>query len=377
MWTKERMPTVSNIEIEGRHDQADGFLLQGCMQPTFASVLLRRLHNGIRLKGRNRNVMINGCHLYHLTGVGIFLQETNLHQAIIADSHISYCTQGGIKIIGSEVRNLQITGNDIEYNYDRQAQDICDVLIDCQDGKSTVREGTIASNTIQSRYSPGGANIRIIGPDAQRSYLTGMWTISGNLIGSQETNVHLVACQAVTVSGNVIYSGFQRNLQVESAKGIVVGPNSFDHNLGYAPNELCPGLRFVDSSDISVTGSMIRDCQARGHTYREAVELGVRQDRSGLLELIRCQRANITGCHLLDAQPYGLFVEDSSLVNVTGCTILESRQPEQAIAAARLTGSGSANLLTACTLSSGQSGPIVAEPSAGLTVGTNLTAPKG
>ena len=35
---------------------------------------------------------------------------------IIAGSHISYCRLGGVRIQGGEIRNLQITGNDIEYN---------------------------------------------------------------------------------------------------------------------------------------------------------------------------------------------------------------------------------------------------------------------
>src|SRR5688572_33047788 len=36
-----------------------------------------------------------------------------------------------------------------------------DVYFDCRDG--TLREGTLVGNTVQSRESPGGANVRFIG----------------------------------------------------------------------------------------------------------------------------------------------------------------------------------------------------------------------
>jgi hypothetical protein len=32
-----------------------------------------------------------------------------------------------------------------------------------------------------------------------------LWTIAGNVIGNQANNVHLTACEAVTLSGNTIY----------------------------------------------------------------------------------------------------------------------------------------------------------------------------
>src|SRR5215469_18675923 len=132
VWQRERMPTVTSIEIEGRHERASGFLLEGTMQSTFEGVLLRELEDGIRVHGRARNVLISHCHIYNNRGIGVFFDRVNLHQAIITGSHISYCLRAGIMIVGSEIRNLQITGNDIEYNYDNTpgAQPSADILID-------------------------------------------------------------------------------------------------------------------------------------------------------------------------------------------------------------------------------------------------------
>jgi hypothetical protein len=139
IWRRERMPTVRDLEIEGRHPQADGVRLEGAMQPTLQTLLIRRCRHGIHLANRDRNVVIADCHIYHNTGTGILLDRVNLHQTNIHGNHISYCKQGGIKIVGSEVRNIQICSNDIEYNHDLGAAASADVLFDCRQG--TVREG--------------------------------------------------------------------------------------------------------------------------------------------------------------------------------------------------------------------------------------------
>ena len=98
VWQRQRMPTVCNIEIEGRHEQATGLLLEGVMQATITGVLLRRLYDGIRLTGRNRNLVISHCHIYHNRHIGVDIDRANLHQAIISASHISYNPVAGIRI---------------------------------------------------------------------------------------------------------------------------------------------------------------------------------------------------------------------------------------------------------------------------------------
>ena len=88
-WRRERMPTVQNIEIVGRHPQADGIRIDGVMQPTINRVLIRKCRHGIHLANRNRNVLISDCHIYDNTGIGIFLDCVNLHQINIHGCHIS------------------------------------------------------------------------------------------------------------------------------------------------------------------------------------------------------------------------------------------------------------------------------------------------
>lgn len=77
----------------------------------------------------------------------------------ITGNHISYNRLGGIRLERSEVRNLQITGNDIEYNnhaeHGTEPEPTAEIYVDVA-GKNSVNEVTVASNTIQATPSEGG-----------------------------------------------------------------------------------------------------------------------------------------------------------------------------------------------------------------------------
>jgi len=351
VWSAQRMPTVTQLEIQGLAQAmqgplgatADGIKLEGTMQASIEGVLLRNLRHGIHIHKRNRNILISHCHIYHNTGIGVFLDSVNLHQINITGNHISYNRLGGIRAERSEIRNFQITGNDIEYNNHNaftgfQPEPTAEILIDASADGATVREGTIASNTIQATYSAGGANIRFIGAagsDASGALnrKAGMWAIAGNLIGSQEINVHLVNTRGITLTGNFIYSGHQRNVLIEGSKNIALAGNCFEHNPDYKEKELCTGLRIVGSENITFSGSILHDCQAGKHTVPTEVKL----QRDGLLELVRCQRVSVTGCQILDGVPHGLFVDECEGVQVTGCTIMDTREPKLHTSAVKVT----------------------------------------
>jgi hypothetical protein len=370
-WQRERMPTIDGIEIEGRHPEADGIQIVGVMQPTLTRVLIRQVRTAVYITDRARNVVINGCHFYHNTGVGVHLDKVNLHQTIIADSHISYCRRGGIRIEDSEIRNLQITGNDIEYNNFRvfakdfpgpeaEAESTAEIYVDVVNG--TVREGTISSNTIQATYSSGGANIRFIGNGPEGDHRAGMWTITGNVIGSQNNNVHLTGVRGVTISGNYIYSGHHRNLLVEKSRNIVVGPNTFGHNPDYKDKELATGIRFEDSENCVLNGLLIQDAQAGEHTVKGAVSI----DREALIELVRCRRVNVTGCQILDGAPTGLLMDDCEDTLVSSCSIIDQRESSQMKTGIDCSSAGRANMIVQNRISGATQDSISADNNAHL-----------
>lgn len=368
VWQRERMPTVQDIEIEGINPEADGLLLEGTMQATLSGVLIREVRDGVRVLGRCRNLLITHCHIYHLRGVGVFFDRLNLHQAIISASHISYCARHGIKIEASEIRNLQITGCDIEYNYTDDVPGCADILIDCTADKSTVREGTIVSNTIQARYSVGGANVRMVGFGAEANHRAGMFSITGNLIGSQETNVHLDACRGVVVGENVIYSGHKRNLLIERSRNIVVGPSSFDHNPDYGEKELSTGIRIADSRDVQISGCLIQDAQAGENTVAGAIK----SDKQALLEIENSRRINVSASQFMEGTPRGVLVDRSSDVAITGCMLLDGREPRKTQAQIEWRGAGSGNFISSCRIGAAVEALRVAEESGVRVVGNAL-----
>ncbi len=331
VWSKQRLPSLLNVEIEGAHAQADGVRIEETFQATFEGVLLRHLRHGIHLTKRNRNVIISHCHMYRNTGVGVFMDGVNLHQININNNHISYCRLGGIRIERSEVRNLQITGNDIEYNNFRahktEPTPTAEIWIDCTAPKASVREGTIVSNTIQATPCPGGANVRLIGK--REGETMGLWTIAGNLIGNQETNIHMTGCRGVAIDGNSIYTAYNHNILAEQCANVSLTGNNLDQ---YHNTSLGMHLRFNQCEGVLLSGNLIND-QMGGDSYQKAAP-----DRRGTVEFNGCRRVTLTGCQIANPRPVGVAVTDCERLSMTGCMISDSRKEERMKAAVLIDG---------------------------------------
>jgi hypothetical protein len=262
VWQGQRMPTVSGLEIVGNHPEAVGIQLEHTMQATLTGVLIRKCKFGIHLITRNRNTIISHCHIYDGAGkeaIGIYLDGCDLHQINIIGCHVSYNKHAGIKLQRSSVRNLQITGCDIEYNFDAEETNCADVWIDAREAK--VREVTIASCTIQAKYSPSGANVRIEAKPTELSTDAGLWTISGNIITNQSHNLLLRNCRGVTVTGNTFGTAAERTILIERCRNLVVGSNNMDFNPDYKGPRI-DGVLVKDSVGINLHGLIIEASQA-------------------------------------------------------------------------------------------------------------------
>lgn len=309
----ERMPILADLKITGTHKEADGVECVKTMQMVFRNLLITEVRHGIHLVERNRNVIISHCHIYFNTGVGVYLADLNLHQINISDNHISYNRQGGIRIERSEIRNLQITGNDIEYNnfraHQAEEEPTAEIYIDTTADGASVNEVTIASNTIQATNSLGGCNIRIL-ESRDESRPPGLFAIAGNIIGSQENNVHLTGCYGIVLSGNTIYSSTERNLWVEDSSQITIGTNLFRR---HTPSYGC-GVLVTGSENILINGC----------TFEDEAEGG---QKSGypLLELSESQRVTIAGNQIINSIKEGVKLTDCKFINLTGNTIIDTR----------------------------------------------------
>lgn len=341
VWEKERMPTIEGLEIVGAHAEADGIEFVRTMQPTLIGVLIREVRHGVRLAERNRNVLLDSCHIYNCSGVGVFFDKVNLHQAIIHGCHVSYCKGGGIKITASEIRNLHITGNDIEYNFDPKATESADVWIDVAEG--SVREGSIVSNTIQALASPGGANVLLVGREDINK--VGLWTISGNHISNQEVNIRLRGCRGIVLTGNSLVMGKERSIVIERGEHIVLGPHSLDNNPDYKRG--------------TIDGITLRDCD--GCQVQGVVVEGAGPEKDGAaIEIVRSRETSIVACQVFEPRHRGILVSDSRNTRIADCTVLDRKATGKLAASIEVTGKSPGTLIRGNLVMKGTRGDILA-----------------
>ncbi|MBO0701156.1 MAG: right-handed parallel beta-helix repeat-containing protein, partial [Zavarzinella sp.] len=310
---RQRTPTVTGLEIVGRHADADGIEAEGTMQLTLDSVVIRECRHGVHLIKRNRNVLISACHVYNNRGVGVFLDHVNLHQTNVVGSHISYCKQGGIVSRGGEVRNLQVSGCDIEGNMSPDAKPTANVLLDSTGG--SIAEVAITGCTVQHESpSPDSANVRILGEgvgglkNVPGKTKEGHVVITGNVFSDVKVNVDVQSARGVTIAGNTFWMGYDYNLRVEHSEHVVVGPNDFQRNPRYDYGDATTtknAILFRDCSDCTVTGLHVHN--VRGVPAAVVFE--------------RCRRFNVVGCTILDCEGIGLKLKDVTNSRVSDCLI--------------------------------------------------------
>ncbi len=301
IWERQRTPMIDGIEIVGQHGEASGIELASTMQATLSRLSIRNVVHAIRLVTRNRNVQISECHLYDNRGVGVFMDGVNLHQINIANSHISYNRQGGIVCRESEIRNLQITGCDIEGNVG-DGPLTANLLLDCRRG--SVREGTITGCTLQHDHdSLGSANIRMIGASKDNPLMVGTFVIAGNVLSDVKTNIHLKYARGVVIEGNTFWEGFEQNLLAENCSHLVIGPNLFDRNPDQKEVTSKNGVELRECRDCTLTGLHMNDVHAK----------------DAALKLEKCESCNVTSCLIVDSGETLVEFLKCDYCRISGC----------------------------------------------------------
>ena len=354
-WDKERFPTITGIEIVGEHPDSVGIELRKTMKCVISQVLVRRCRIAVHLVERNRDFVLTDAHLYDNHEIGLFFDRCNLHQIIVQGCHISWNKVAGIKSLGGDVHNLQIVGNDIEYNNstagDRSSQPLADlsqhpsgseILFDATDG--VISEVAISGNTIQATVQTGGANIRIVGaeverpqradaPKTQKVDTAHLINITGNVLGSQWRAVELRNVSRVTITGNTIYDSADLSVFAAKSAGIVVSGNAFvwRGNDSEPPKD---GLRFEDCDNVLLSGlATQRFCAGSA-------------ERGAAVTFVRCSDCGVSDCQILDPLHRGLELEDCVRCRVANNTIVDRRASPSMKHAIRVLGQSRDNLIT-------------------------------
>ncbi len=319
-WTHERMPTISGLEILGDHPEADGIRLLRTMQATIQNVLIRRCRFGIHLVERNRNFLLNACHVYDCHDTGVYFDECNLHQVIISANHISYCKRAGIRQLNGDVHNIQITGNDIEYNSGYEGEDAelsGEIVLQAPEG--IISEYTIASNTIQATLDAAGANILISGKAEDPPGAVRLVTITGNVLGSRDCNLSVEHGSRISITGNTIYGGQRLNCDFRHSQHIVFGSNSCVSRPASYASSTIDGILLSDCVGCSFVGNILNDCHLGSEDSGGAITI---RDSSHVM-VSSCQihnsrfraidASNSTRCSIINNS----FYADTSGTNAT------------------------------------------------------------
>lgn len=317
-WEKERFPLFRDIEILGKHPEADGFKFYRTMMATVSNVLIRNCRTGIHLYERNRNFLLADSHIYDNSEYGVFLDHCNLHQINICGNHISYNKKAGIKILNGDVHNFQITGNDIEYNNNPGVDESpngettgAEIWFEVPDGIAS--EVTIASNTIQATIQPGGANIRIYGSCENGLYSARLISVTGNIIGSQSRGMDLENVYRMTVTGNTLYGNPDKTLRAIHCNGLVMGNNTISWRM--RPNDTFKdGVYIEDSENIVISG-----------TATDSLNSGSQQNGASF-HFVRCEDTSVNDVQIINPVHRGIELEDCKRVRISNCNIVDKKE---------------------------------------------------
>lgn len=336
-WERERMPTVTGVEILGKHKNAVGIELRKTTKTIISQTLVRQCKVGVHLVERNRDFVLSDSHLLDNSHYGLYFDRCNLHQVIVHGNHISWNKKAGIRSLGGDVHNVQITGNDIEYNNSpgidkspNRETTGAEIWFEADDG--VISEVTIASNTLQATVQPGGTNVRIFGSKKNSPRGARLINITGNVIGSQSRGIDIRHAQRLTVTGNTIYNSIDLSLAFSHCSGFAVASNAFVWR-GVDGDPPQDGIRLEDCENGSLVGLVTqRLCSGS-------------EKKGAGVTFVRCSDIALSESQILDPWIRGVELEDCKRCRISGCSIYDRRDKPRMLEGVRVIGESRDNLI--------------------------------
>jgi hypothetical protein len=143
----------------------------------------------------------------------------------------------------------------------------------------------------------------------------------------------------------------------------------FGHTPDFNHRVTATGIRLENSVDCLLNGVQIQDAQA-GPGDKPAP---VPRQRDALVELVRCQRINISGCQILDGTPVGLLIDECADTLMNSTQILDQRIEPLMTQGVRLQGNLERVTIANCVVSRATEKAFSGVPRPGLTLTNNIT----
>lgn len=332
-WAKQAGVSVSGLDFVGAHPEAVGLQVTRTMQLTVSRCSFRQLLHGIHFTERNRNAIVDTCHVYNNRGAGVFVDRVDFHQLNLANCHISYNHGGGIVVRGGALRNLQIGTCDIEANVGEGTPPTANILLDSTGG--SIGEVEITGCTIQHyRGHRGFANIRFIGHSTPVSFTPeqrhGNLVITGNMINDADINIHLDGARGAVISGNSVHLAVSHDILIENSSEVILTGTVFDRHPRYNPDRVVNGV-------VVRQGIVIRNSN-RCTLSALRVNGG---KAAAAIEITGGDLFSISNCTVTDVEAAALHLDGVSESVITGNTFAPGKPERLAL---RVRG-GSGNLI--------------------------------
>lgn len=171
-------PFIQNVRISSSSTGTDyvfgtGILVERVFGARISDNFIRDIGTGVRFRGRNRNVRIQGNEIWNVRDYCLHFDAVNLHQMNITGNILGYA-QRIIYFNDSDVYNVQIVSNDMQIASHPQgskgiihfiggfSEDFSIVGNDCEDHQ-TGSEAMIIFDKVGTGQIPKHTNTRIVG----------------------------------------------------------------------------------------------------------------------------------------------------------------------------------------------------------------------
>lgn len=286
-----------------------GISISGAIKTKVENCYIHHMKTGIQLLNVCRDISICNNHIYAITGNGISLEDTNIHQLNINSNFISYC-MNCLYVRPTELANLQMNGNDIEIssypagsenarclNFDMSTGTASNTCFEIEICGNTIQGHSVSSNLIQFL---GGVNpienVSIVGNHISNSKGTGITIQDCRGIAIQGNTMKAISGYIYELKGTVSYINIQGNTGCENCNNLIYAPaNSILNRVNYI-NNLTTGdtLSVLSTQQTDVVIQPVVSSGATDEQVEEAVEnyltenpiSGLTEDEKALLAKI-------------------------------------------------------------------------------------------
>ena len=292
---KEPNTIIRNCIIRGDTNEdgtyknnGTGITLSGAIETNIENCYIHHMATGIKLTNVCRNVSICNNHIYAITGNGIYLENTNIHQLNINSNFITYC-MNCVYVKPKELANLQMNGNDIEIGFYPTGYENARCLnFDISSTSNSCFEIEICGNTIQGHSASGNLiqflggtnpiqNVSIVGNHISNSNGTGIVLQDCKGFAIQGNTMKDIAGYIYDLNGTVSYTSIQGNIGSKDCNNVITAPASavLEH-IAYVDNITTGSTTSILATQK--TDAVIQLEANNGKAYTKLEELGLTAD---------------------------------------------------------------------------------------------------